>query len=313
MVNNLPESEVPDVREYIYVDTDRVRSLLAQMSDGLPDEKATTTSRSSRLRLGLRAAGMEKARDTSDSERLSLADLHVSLLEEAGTALGLISDLSDRVSREKFWLRGKVRNQLQPGMLIRVTAPTLLVDPSSIMKTLRGFQTAIGDADPSFAQFLSMIEVLYGTGIALSIRPGENASTRSAFVGIIPVDHGFAPMVHDLLLSRVGPEPTSMTCLVQVARVPTERDDDGTATQRFADLAGRLDRMSGDTLDRGLLDSVISQMGGVLEEAGFAAAPKWPAISVLPLALYRNILPAPAFGDDTGPIDPRSEIVARPR
>lgn len=40
MPSNLPESEIPDVREYIFVDTNRVRSLLAQMGDGLPDEKA---------------------------------------------------------------------------------------------------------------------------------------------------------------------------------------------------------------------------------------------------------------------------------
>lgn len=91
MVTNLPESEIPDVREYIYVDTNRVRSLLAQMSEGLPDEKATSASRSSRLRLGTKLAGFESGRDGTQSERLALADLHVSMMEEAATSLGLSS------------------------------------------------------------------------------------------------------------------------------------------------------------------------------------------------------------------------------
>lgn len=143
MPTNLPQSEVPDVREYVYVDTNRVRSLLAQMGDGLPDEKANTNSRSSRLRFGTRQAGLERERGGSQSETLALADLHVSMLEEAALALGLLADASDRVQKEKFWLRGKVRAELQPAMLLRITAPTQLIDPNSLMTTLRGFQAAI--------------------------------------------------------------------------------------------------------------------------------------------------------------------------
>lgn len=297
---NLPQSEIPDVREYIYVDTNRVRSLLAQMGDGLPDEKANSNSRSSRLRLGTRQAGLEREKSGSQSETLALADLHVSMLEEAATALGLLIDASERVQKEKFWLRGKVRSQLEPGMLLRVAAPTQLIDPNSLMATLRGFQTAM-DADQDddkFAQFLDMVEALYGSALALSIRPTVEGSGRGAFVGNIPLDHGFEPLFRDLLLSRVGPDAASMTAIVQIARVPTEHDTGLSPEQQLGLLFKRMQTSSRNVLDRELLDSVIAQLGGLLEQYGFAAAPKWPAISVVPLALYRNVMPPPAWDEE---------------
>lgn len=299
MVSNLPESDVPDVREYIYVDTNRVRSLLAQMSEGLPDEKATSTARSSRLRIGTKLAGFEGGRDGSQSETLELADLHVSMMEEAATSLGLLSDASERVQKEKFWLRGKVRAQLQPGMLLRVTAPTQLIDPNSLMSTLRGFRTAIeAKQDDEFDQFLDMVEALYGSALALSVRPTENASSRGAFVGNIPLEHGFDPLFRDLLLSRIGPDPTPMTAIIQIARVPTQQDTELSAEQQLGLLFKRLETTSSEVLDRDLLDTLVAQLGGLLEQYGFAASPKWPAVSVIPLALYRNVMPTPAWEDD---------------
>lgn len=300
MPTNLPQSEVPDVREYVYVDTNRVRSLLAQMGDGLPDEKANTNSRSSRLRFGTRQAGLERERGGSQSETLALADLHVSMLEEAALALGLLADASDRVQKEKFWLRGKVRAELQPAMLLRITAPTQLIDPNSLMTTLRGFQAAIesNQDDDSFVQFLAMVEALYGSALALSIRPTVAGSGRGAFVGNIPLEHGFEPLFRDLLLSRVGPDPTLMTAIVQIARIPTEHDTRVSPDRQLGLLFQRMQTTSRDVLDRDLLDSVIAQLGGLLEQYGFAAAPKWPAISVVPLALYRNVLPPPSWNDD---------------
>lgn len=307
----LPESDILDVREYIYVDTNRVRSLLAQMTDGLPDEKSTTKSRSSRLRLGTKLAGFEGGRDGSASETLALADLHVSMMEEAATSLGLLTDASERVRREKFWLRGKVRAQLEPGMLLRVTAPTQLIDPNSLMSTLRGFQAAVeASQDDEFEQFLAIVEALYGSALALSIRPTEPASGRAAFVGNIPLDHGFEPLFRDLLLSRIGPDPAPMTAIIQIARVPTQHDTGMSAEQQLGMLFKRLEATSSEVLDRDLLDTLIAQLGGLLEQYGFAAAPKWPAISVVPLALYRNVIPVPAWDEGgDGDEDDSAEFV----
>jgi hypothetical protein len=98
MAANLPESSLPDVRDYVYVDTMRVRSLLAQTDDGLRDERSSTSSRSRRLRLGSKLTGYEHGRDLSEGETMSLADLHVSMLEESAEALGLLADVSHKIT-----------------------------------------------------------------------------------------------------------------------------------------------------------------------------------------------------------------------
>jgi hypothetical protein len=159
-------------------------------------------------------------------------------------------------------------------------------------------QEATGSEDEEFDQFVSMLGALYGTGIALSIRPTDEESARAAFVGAIPRDHGFSPMVPELLLSRVGPEPQTMTSVLQIARIPAENEAPMQAMGASIDsLMARFDAMS-EELDRELLDSLLVKMATMMEQTGLAAAPKWPAISVVPLALYRNVLPIPALDLD---------------
>ncbi|MBC7276703.1 hypothetical protein [Nocardioides sp.] len=296
MPNNLPGSDIPDVREYIYVDTDRVTSLLAQMYDGLPTEQETKQSRSSKLQANVTILRGERGRDDAESEKLALADLHTSMLEEAAYSLGLLRDVSedpdDKARRPKSWLRGQVRNLIKPGMLLRVTAPTILIDPHYLVGTFRRLE-AFGDTeDAEFEGILKLIEAIYGNEITLNIRP--TVDPRDAFVGTIPHDHGFKALSRDLLLNRMGADPTEVTAVVQIARIPTERDKtQDQLMNELEDIGRRFDQLSPDTLDRQVIDDMISKMGALIESAGLAAAPKWPAISVIPLALYRNVLPAP--------------------
>lgn len=296
MPNHLPGSDIPDVREYIYVDADRVTSLLAQMYDGLPTEQERKQSRSSRIQANAKILRGERGRDDTQSETITLADLHTSMLEEAAYNLGLLRDVSEdpaeKVHRHKSWLRGQVRRLIKPGMLLRVTAPTILVDPHHLIETFRGYEAIDDDEDPEFEGILKMITAIYGKEITLNIRPTDDP--RAAFVGTIPHDHGFKALSRDLLLNRIGADPTEMTALVQIARIPTEQDktQEDHLTE-FSDLGQRLARLSSDTLDRQILDGMISKMGALIESAGLSAAPKWPAISVIPLALYRNVLSVP--------------------
>ncbi len=128
MAQNLPESSVPDLREYLFVDGPRVRSLVSQLRGGAPETASETGTRSSRLRAGLKVLEGESGRQTGMEETRALDDLYVSMLEEDATALELLQDLSGKITLPKTWLRGKVR--LSPGELVRITAPTSLFDPS---------------------------------------------------------------------------------------------------------------------------------------------------------------------------------------
>lgn len=89
-----------------------------------------------------------------------------------------------------------------------------------------------------------------------------------------------------------------MTAIVQIARIPTQHDTRPKPEQQLLRMFDRIERTSADVLDRELLDSVVAQLGGLLEQYGFAAAPKWPAISVVPLALYRNVVPPPIWDEE---------------
>jgi len=135
------------VRDYLYVDIARVRSLLAQMANGAPD---VVTERSARVRelyaglsLGPVVAGARQGRNAESEEIRSLADLHFALFEESAEALGFLTDVSDQVRDENAWRTGKVATSLAESQLIRVTAPVRLVDPAYFKESLGRIDTMI--------------------------------------------------------------------------------------------------------------------------------------------------------------------------
>lgn len=300
MPNNLPESEIVDLREYIYIDESRVQNLLAQLGDGALVDREVSNSRTKRIQANLRLVGAHRDNQASETQRLATADLHVSMFEENATALGMLADVSSHVVKEKAWKQGKLRKKLEPGMLVRVTAPTQLIDPESITGVLREFATFSDDHDQQFDEMLNMAGALYGECLSLSIRPTESEDARCAFLGLIPHSHSFMGLQRDLLFSRMGPETPRLTSILQVARVPTERDTSQPAMQQLEQIASRIEKLSDDSLSRELFDDLMVQMGRAVEDVGLRSAPKWPAIAVIPLAIYRHVMPPPSF-DDFGP------------
>lgn len=303
MSNYLPQTEIPDIRDYLFIDPQRVGSLLSQFSDGRPQEKSESKNRSDRLKTGFRSAfQLERENGRSISQSLALDDLHVSLLEETATALGMLKDVSKSVQERKSWLRGRVRKKIEPGMLLRVTGSTQITDPSTIIGAFKNFAEVVPDDQTTDAtSALEGIESLYGSAVTVSIRTGEIDDYQIGFVGEIPHDHDFIPMRRELLLSQIGPNPVQLTTLMQVAAVPTEPRGNNSLQATMAELESFASRMVGrgsDGIDRRALDEIISRLGEFLATTGIAASPRWPAISVLPLAIYRNVLPNNHLEDD---------------
>lgn len=300
MTVNLPASEIPDLRDYLFVDRQRVGSLLAQFSEGLPGERVEGSNRSSKLQAGIRNFfSIERDSGRSDSQTLALADLHVSQLEENAEALRMLADVSEQIQKRKNWLRGKVRDSLKPGMLLRVTAPTQISDISTIVSSFRSLFGAFEQQqEDDFSSVINQVESLYGQSISVSIRAAGEDDFQIGFVGEIPHDHEFGPMRRELLLSQVGPRATDLTTLMQVAAVPTEKDTRTKPQQLLRDLMPSVERLTdGEQLNRRILDQMMTAFGGFLAETGFVAAPKWPAISVVPLAIYRQVEPIPDLVD----------------
>jgi hypothetical protein len=84
---------------------------------------------------------------------------------------------------------------------------------------------------------------------------------------------------------------------MQVARVPTERENTPSMQSMITGIMARL-QASPDSLDRTALDEFLFEMMHMTEDYGLQSAPRWPAISMTPLAIYRQVPPAPSFSED---------------
>lgn len=297
MSTNLPETDLPDLREYLFVDAPRVRMLVSQFRGGAPETTRSITGRSSRLRASLKILEAERAGQRSEEDTIALSDLYVSMLEEDAEALGFLSDLSGRSSKPGFWTRGGLRRMLEPGMLLRVTASTRLLDASGIARVWRQFQAASGDDDSDFEAMMTMVEALYGENLAVTVMPRGSNEPASAFLGV--VGHGTDHVALDRasLLSRLGPDTPALTTIMQLARVPMERANTRPTTALVADIMRRF-QAGGDSIDRGAFDDFLIEMMRMTEDHGLQSAPRWPAVAMTPLAIYRQMPAAPLLPDE---------------
>lgn len=321
MPANLPETDFPDVREYLYIDSLRVRLLLAQLGDGLPEAESSSRGRSHRLQLNLARLGWDRERTQSDVESRSLSDLHVSMLEEAATALEVLEDVSESARVETNWLADAAwRDDLRPGMFIRATAETRIIDPSAIMQTFLRLDRAAptdvpgatktdeeqlgalletmfaGEQSPAqseLEQVAAMVGSLYGDGLSIRIQPfGEEDASR-VFSGQITDASGFLAGERDALFSRLGPELHEWTTLAHVARAPRSASTVSDVATVVAGIneSSFVDATSG-SLNRAGLEASLSSMAAFLEAMGLQDAPIFPAISIVPIAIYRT-MPTP--------------------
>jgi len=294
---NVPESDLPDLREYLFVDAPRVRMLVSQLQGGAPETTKLVTGRSGRLRANLKLLEGERASQRSEEDTIALSDLYVSMLEEDAKALGMLSDLSDRAKKPKFWKRGGLRRTLEPGMLLRVTAPTRLMDASALVRIWRSFEAASGDDDGKFEGMMTMVEALYGENLAVTVMPCGPSEPSSAFLGVIGHGTDCVALDRASLLSRIGPGAPELTTILQLARIPTERENTGPTQVLVTDIMRRI-KAGGDSLDRSAFDEFLLEMMRMTEDHGLQSAPRWPAVAMTPLAIYRQMPAAPSLLDE---------------
>ena len=288
-MDNLPETEFPDLREYLFVDNARVRMLVSQLRGGAPESSTSTSSRSQKLRLGLKALSTEHSKDRSSEDVIALSDLYVSMLEEDAEALGMLSDVSEEARTADFWKRGGNRKLLKPGMLIRVTASTRLMDPRSITEIWRNFDAVAGVGDQELGPLLDTVNALYGDHLSLSVMPRGAESPTKAFLGVI--DHGieFPTLDRASLFSRLDPNGTELTSILQIARVPQQSEDRMSPKQLAMKFNSALRTSNSDRLDRAVLDEFLMAIMELTEVYGLQSAPQWPSLAVIPLSVYRQV------------------------
>ncbi|MFD8251047.1 DUF6414 family protein [Streptomyces werraensis] len=117
------------LREFLYVDTDKVRALLAQLDGGIAEESRETERKERRTTVGPRSAAQHLQGTGSESyTNKSLGDALFPTLEEALEAELLLHDISEEASEVDLWESGTLKNKYPPGSLVRITAPGSLFD-----------------------------------------------------------------------------------------------------------------------------------------------------------------------------------------
>lgn len=147
------------LREFLYVDADKVRGLLAQIDEGVI-ETSSVVEKSEKLS-GAGLKGLAEHSQRWGSERTlqkSQGDALFPSLERALDELGLLRDVSQELMDEDFWDPGDLQSQLPPGSLVRITASGSLFDARYVANTLSAFATTwlglvnLGSVEPAVAQ-----------------------------------------------------------------------------------------------------------------------------------------------------------------
>jgi len=128
------------LREYVYVDIDKVQGLAGQLYDGVPDKATNLSERQKQLGVDLKFLRGQTSSGSADSVDRNLGDSIFKDLEADLEAIGLLSDKSDDLKEREAW--AGTPDNLYPGQIIRITAPGTLFHPNQMADALVGVATA---------------------------------------------------------------------------------------------------------------------------------------------------------------------------
>jgi hypothetical protein len=286
MAGRIPETGEAFLRDFLYVDAPRVRSLLAQLANGYPTQTQTSVAKQAQGSASLKVVAGVKSETTTEVSSRSLEDLAFAAFEEAAEEVGFLRDITDIASKAKLWKRGALARAISPGQIFRVTAPTSILDPSALKTTLSKWNQFDlnhmgGSKDDEFEGMLQLVEVMYGNAVIMRVFPAGIDESSCHFVGTL--DEPEKSFDRETLLGRLGVEPAEWTVVAQVTRSPRETS---TAPRRALDFTTMT---RSDRIDRWKLEELFRQTIGDLEKGGMAESPIYPAIAVMPLAIYRVV------------------------
>ncbi|WP_326650972.1 DUF6414 family protein [Streptomyces sp. NBC_01750] len=128
------------LREFLYVDTDKVRAMLAQLDGGVAEEERETSRDEKKNTIGPRSVAQHL--QVTGSERYtqkSLGDAIFPMLEDALETESLLRDISVEAADITQWTSGNLKEIAPPGSLVRITAPGSLFDTRYAAGVFSGF------------------------------------------------------------------------------------------------------------------------------------------------------------------------------
>lgn len=310
------------LREFLYVDVGRIRSYLAQLTEGLPDRVSEASEEQSTHDMGLKlpGVGLERAasRSTRWEETRTYGDLLVPMFEEHAEGAGFLVDVTGQVETPDHWRRGEIHGLFEPGMILRWTGLVRLFDAAYMADSVGRFeqvtdavsklqpgrqQSSGGRATPPRSTTSSTATQLDPKALRRMTEPIRNLlqnllaggiGVRMLACGMTNPDCGFGGTLLDrsdyieperaAVFSRYGFEPSQWTVVASIARMPERSSALSNPTFDPADVV----RGQG-SIDRGRLEEMALTMLSLFEGIGLSEAPVWPSIAVTPLAIYRTI------------------------
>lgn len=129
------------LREYLYVDVDKVRGILSQIEEGVPETAKQVERKEKDAEAKNKiAGGIGRKWIDEESIEKSLGDALFKILEDALESLLVLYDISDEIQSEEG-LKA-VHAQLHPGSVVRITAPARLFHPGQLTHAMVGIGTA---------------------------------------------------------------------------------------------------------------------------------------------------------------------------
>lgn len=304
------------LRDFIYVDVDRVRSLLAQLAGGVVERSVERLTKSREARaggsiFGLFELGGGLLRERATEQTKSLQDALFLLFEDAASQSGLF-DLEVDLSDSSQWADGRVHAALRPGQLLRVTALTRILDAQHFQARVERFAEwpalvtsfAMSDQLSSIkspkererriqaqvAQEFGSLDGVKKIGDFVNIFLAGQITMRQFPCG---VEHpkfglsgsllgrpGYLQEEREALFAKYGSLVSEWTVVSQVATVSAEGE--GRTEIELGEL------VSGDEIDRASMEDAAAQLMQVMESLGVAEGPAFPTVTVTPLAVFRE-------------------------
>ncbi|MFJ3957963.1 hypothetical protein [Arthrobacter sp. NPDC090010] len=128
------------LREYLYVDLDKVSGLASQLYDGVPEKASNVAARQRKIEADLKILRGGSGSSSQESIERNLGDSLFKDLEADLESMGLLRDVSDELMQIETW--ASIEELAAPGRILRITAAGTLFQPAQMSDAIVGISTA---------------------------------------------------------------------------------------------------------------------------------------------------------------------------
>ncbi|QUF07059.1 hypothetical protein KCV87_14055 [Actinosynnema pretiosum subsp. pretiosum] len=286
---NEQEEPTPSfIRDFLYVDLGRVRSLLSQLEEGLPEKVEQAREKFSKWDAGAKAvfsASKTSQESEKSSETRTFGDLHFSMFEDVAESVNILKDVTEETSTPDAWTRGEVSKIVDKYKIIRFSCPTRIMDmhhfANTLDQVLKSGMIPRGPQKNIFEKVKRSIKLMYPPGVTIRAFPASQSHDDYSFTGTLLDKSEYMDQERATLFARHGVKPGDWTTVGLVSRSGRKF-----ITPEINITPGVLD---GKIVNRSKLEEIIENITDYLEGVGFSEAPSALGVAIIPLAIYRTI------------------------